>query len=317
MSGSDYTLTTNLQLYKPNYDADAEQWGNHLNANADILDQRMVGSPYVPIAGNVTVTAPISGPTANPGNSSTQYATTAFVQGAINLAPHLPITGGTISPGPLTVSNPSASSSSVINLVGPSTTTRYIQGGTATAPRWRVELGDATPEGANTGGNFRVRMFHDDGASVAVIGIDRAATSTNNIVNLSGGLVAGFDWCFKPGGGSWSASSSELRTMFVTDDYTSGLDAILSLSPVLYRSRGNVAFGQGETVRGDTTTEYVGLVADSVETVMPEMVKRVAARIDNRPVNDLLTLDLSALPLALINAIKELHARVVALEERV
>ena len=43
MSGTDYTQTPNLGLYKPLYNADAEQWGFHLNSNADVLDT-MVGS---------------------------------------------------------------------------------------------------------------------------------------------------------------------------------------------------------------------------------------------------------------------------------
>ena len=41
MSGSDYTLTPYLGLYKPNYALDVGQWGNHLNANADVLDDRL------------------------------------------------------------------------------------------------------------------------------------------------------------------------------------------------------------------------------------------------------------------------------------
>jgi hypothetical protein len=38
MSGSDYTTTPNLGLYKPNYALDVGQWGHHLNLNADKLD---------------------------------------------------------------------------------------------------------------------------------------------------------------------------------------------------------------------------------------------------------------------------------------
>jgi hypothetical protein len=38
MSGTDYTTTPNLGLYKPVYDADDGQWGTHLNTNADTLD---------------------------------------------------------------------------------------------------------------------------------------------------------------------------------------------------------------------------------------------------------------------------------------
>jgi hypothetical protein len=35
---SDYTTTPRLGLFKPTFDADDDQWGNHWNANADILD---------------------------------------------------------------------------------------------------------------------------------------------------------------------------------------------------------------------------------------------------------------------------------------
>ena len=38
MSGTDYTQTPNLGLYKPTYNADGEQWGLLLNANGDVLD---------------------------------------------------------------------------------------------------------------------------------------------------------------------------------------------------------------------------------------------------------------------------------------
>jgi hypothetical protein len=53
MSGSgEYTTTPNLGLYKPLYNADAEQWGNHLNANADVLDGALAGGgPFLPLTG--------------------------------------------------------------------------------------------------------------------------------------------------------------------------------------------------------------------------------------------------------------------------
>lgn len=39
MSGSsDYTMTPNLGLFKPTFDADVDQWGLHWNQNADTLD---------------------------------------------------------------------------------------------------------------------------------------------------------------------------------------------------------------------------------------------------------------------------------------
>jgi hypothetical protein len=49
---SDYTTTPNLHLYKPNPGADVDTWGDHLNANADLLDAALspTGS-FLPIAG--------------------------------------------------------------------------------------------------------------------------------------------------------------------------------------------------------------------------------------------------------------------------
>lgn len=50
-SNPNFTVTPNLGLYKPTYDADEEMWGTHLNINSDTLDA-LLGS-----AGNYMVTA--------------------------------------------------------------------------------------------------------------------------------------------------------------------------------------------------------------------------------------------------------------------
>lgn len=54
MSGSDYTLTPNLGLFKPTYNADAEKWGDHINLNSDVLD-----SMVLPLSGG-TMTGPLN-----------------------------------------------------------------------------------------------------------------------------------------------------------------------------------------------------------------------------------------------------------------
>jgi hypothetical protein len=57
MSGSgEYTTTPNLGLYKPTYNADAENWGFHLNSNSDVLDAAFGGStvgPFLPLSGGL------------------------------------------------------------------------------------------------------------------------------------------------------------------------------------------------------------------------------------------------------------------------
>jgi hypothetical protein len=45
MSGTEYTTTPNLGLFKPTYNADAENWGGHLNANSDVLDTTILPRP--------------------------------------------------------------------------------------------------------------------------------------------------------------------------------------------------------------------------------------------------------------------------------
>src|SRR5215469_4310549 len=68
---SDYTTTPNLNLYKPAWNADVDNWGLHWNANADTLDATLgtgAGGVFLPLAGGV-----MNGPlnyTATGGNTS-------------------------------------------------------------------------------------------------------------------------------------------------------------------------------------------------------------------------------------------------------
>jgi len=45
-----YTLTPNLNLYKPVAGSDVGVWGVHLNANSDTLDTALAGGPFLPVA---------------------------------------------------------------------------------------------------------------------------------------------------------------------------------------------------------------------------------------------------------------------------
>jgi hypothetical protein len=127
--------------------------------------------------------------------------------------------------------------------------------------------------------------------------------------------VPGQAW--KPGGGVW-ASASDARIKTVLGDYASGLDAILALRPVRYTLKGNWRpHGDDDPARRSAMapgTTFVGLVAQEAETAMPEMIGRIDAVVDGAAVSDLRTLDMTALPLALVNAVKQLAARVAALE---
>ena len=137
---------------------------------------------------------------------------------------------------------------------------------------------------------------------------------TNNYCNLSGLLevegaepIAG-ETAFKPGGGPWGVRS-DARLKRAIAPYQRGLDAIRQLRPITYQYN-----GRGRT--HDTGDTYVGLMAEEVQSVMPEMVGAKREKLDPEDTEetDILTLNTNALQYASINAIKELAARVEALE---
>jgi hypothetical protein len=113
---------------------------------------------------------------------------------------------------------------------------------------------------------------------------------------------------YKPGGGSWVATS-DARLKEAVTDYSAGLAKVMALRPVVYCYNG----------RGGSTRDgrrYVGLVADEVEGVMPEMVGTISELLDpgDAAPSEIKTLDTTALTFALVNCVKELAARVASLE---
>jgi hypothetical protein len=127
-------------------------------------------------------------------------------------------------------------------------------------------------------------------------------------------------------GGAWIAYSDE-RIKNVVGDYEYGLAAVLQLMPRRYTMKGN---NTAEDLPPDKTTapyedsgsynaavagtEFVGLVAQEAETVIPGMVAQTSGFIDGVEVDDLRVLNSSELVYALVNAVKELTARIEALE---
>jgi hypothetical protein len=119
-------------------------------------------------------------------------------------------------------------------------------------------------------------------------------------------IFGGSGTAYKAGGGSWTAVS-DARIKTVEGDYTPGLAELLQLRPVNYRYRPNCGIAA-------TATSYVGLIAQEVAAVLPDMVHTTNGIIDGQPVTDLMALDVNELQYVLLNAIKELSARIDALE---
>jgi hypothetical protein len=146
---------------------------------------------------------------------------------------------------------------------------------------------------------------------------------------------------YQPGGGLWG-DSSDARIKNVIGDYTRGLDDVTALRPVYYTYKGNDTLAppsnsihpqmQAEAKADEEPPltppylnsphykaavdqkRFAGLIAQEVEAIFPEMVTPRDAYIDGTAVADLRELDTTPLLFALINAIKELKARVATLE---
>lgn len=209
----------------------------------------------------------------------------------------------------------------IVNKVsGAGTQSSMIHGTRATIPRWGLALGDGQPElGGNTGSHFKLNRHNDDGAW---LNFSLAVERHTNKFYATGEA-------YKPGGGSW-VDSSDIRIKTVLGEYAQGLDAIRRLQPVIYKFKGNDVSlpepssskqPQGKPNRYSAHytaamegKEFIGLVAQHAELSMPELVTKVSAEIDGKLVDDYRVMDNSPLVFALVNCVKELAARVEALE---
>jgi hypothetical protein len=107
---------------------------------------------------------------------------------------------------------------------------------------------------------------------------------------------------------------SDSRLKQAVQSYGAGLDAICTLQPIKFEYS-----GRGGTTEGEA---HIGLSVDEAEAVLPEAVSPISSyRGDKQPdpgeeENPYKGLDYTAVTCALINAVKELAAKVAALESR-
>ena len=146
------------------------------------------------------------------------------------------------------------------------------------------------------------------------------------VMNAAGALLC--VWGAKPGGGSW-ATTSDARVKNVHGPYNRTLDDVVQLNPILYNyigndtrtaeitptdaKRGGAPYRESQT-RAVSDVTFAGLIAQEVELVFPEMVTQREGYVDGELVTDMRDLDTSPLIFAMVNAIKELKARIEVLE---
>lgn len=95
-----------------------------------------------------------------------------------------------------------------------------------------------------------------------------------------------------------ASSDARLKTNLRT--FARGLADVIKLAPKTYN--------WNETSGMDTDNDYVGFVAQDVQSAIPESVY------EGKDANKTLTLNDRAILAALVNAVKELNAKVAALE---
>jgi len=153
--------------------------------------------------------------------------------------------------------------------------------------------------GDDAGGYTRIRFFGSAANSVVFNrgnntgstmwwgeGSDTGAYSFRGSGNFEVGGAA-----YKPGGGSWSASS-DARLKAINGPYQQGLDSIVKLNTVRFH------YKKDNPRKEPSDRQFVGLIAQDVQKVFPEAVKERA--------DGYLDLDTTPINFALINAVKEL-----------
>lgn len=151
-----------------------------------------------------------------------------------------------------------------------------------------------------------VRMAVSAAGNVIVGGeTELAGAQANAPLQVSGGVHITADLqvvgtAAKTGGGAF-LSLSDARVKKDVRDLEEGLAQLRQVRPVRFRFNGVAGTPDG--------MDCVGVIAQEIETVLPETVHRVKGALE-----DLRMFDASALTFMLINAVKELATRVERLE---
>jgi hypothetical protein len=282
------------------------------------------------LTGNIAVTGAVTATAALSTTGTITGGTTVGVRGSGNV--HFwfygPLnedrgviytTGG--SAGPITVRTSGGDVFSFEN-TGTFRSPGPIASGGTIASGGAITSGGTITSGAGfiaTSGNFNTAtgtlILSTSSASGEIWFRPSNGTTTNDGYYSSAGNLVIAGTGFKPGGGSWTATS-DARIKTVAGDYEASLDQILALQPVRFTYKGNAA-GPDAQPPTPTDKEYIGLVAQAAEIPMPEMVQQIEGYIDGVAVNDLRLLDNSPLVYALVNSTKELVTRIDKLHERI
>jgi hypothetical protein len=112
--------------------------------------------------------------------------------------------------------------------------------------------------------------------------------------------------------GTWSViSDASLKVQESIEPYERGLEALMALNPVMFQYAAGTPFAKED----EPSAPLVGLLAHEVEPHIPEMCGTTTVTIGEEE-REIQTLSPGDLTYVLVNAVKELAARVEELEHR-
>ncbi len=172
----------------------------------------------------------------------------------------------------------------------------------------------------NAGPGARLALANNDTIRFQILNSGNITMSPAASVAIDGNVAIGapapapqrnllvFGNASKPGGGPFLDTGSDMRIKKDIKPLGFGLKEVCKLKPVFYKFNGDAGLP-------DDGKEYVGLIAQDLQKVLPFMVKKAEeiSSIDKEK-RDLLTYDSGPLIFILVNAIRELTDRVEKLE---
>ena len=165
----------------------------------------------------------------------------------------------------------------------------------------------SSSDGSGLGsGNFNV--FQRGAGGGSRLAIDDTGNVGIGTTAPSYQLQLSTDSAAKPSTNTWTiVSDSRIKTE--TGEYTKGLDAVLSLRPVTYRYNGKAGMV-------DDGEDKISIIAQEAVNAFPECVGSYMTKLDedDEEETEVLNWNGHALTFALVNSIKELTARLEALE---
>lgn len=290
------TYTTRLNLTKPEVGADTNAWGGHLNANLDTIDSNIVS---LSIATTQTMTGALALPSNGLNVGSGQLNVTG---GNVSMSGNASAVNGSFS-GTLGVTG-AATLSSTLAVTGAATFSSTLTASTAPT------LGGHLTNKTYVDGVDALKLNLAGGTMTGNLSIINSTTEMTLTLGSSGGYyygnptVAGFKNSSGTNRVSWNISSGDFTAAGNVTAYSDArlkenVETISNALDLVNRMRG-VFYD-----RIDTGEAGVGVIAQEMEEIIPEVVV---------PSDGVLTVAYGNLVGVLIEAVKELSAKVEALE---